>query len=280
MFTTRPPDAIAPGETAVVKLPRRARRPGARRAGRDDAVAPPGGGRPQRGRPSSRPTRTGRRRSLQFDRHSHRRVTASCLARRRALARSLPNLLEALKRALLRVYRRLQATGLAGLGNLDGGLHVLGPQAGALAWAALSPEVRAILGDAVNVGAAAASTLPWLSSRTSPPTRWWRGGCRCPSPRSSTASAAAPAARRWARRRYAARARDDVPAALPMKPGSGRHFAGGCPSCQGHFRHRRRRRRRVARRAARTASCRDGRHRRHRRRPRSAAARRRPPVAG
>ena len=106
--------------------------------------------------------------TLRFDRHSHSAGYGLLFGTAKSFgAGSLPNLLEALKRALLRVYRRLQATGLAGLEQLSTvASDVLGPQAGALARGlALSPEVRAILGDAVNASAAAALNASWVAER-------------------------------------------------------------------------------------------------------------------
>ena len=159
VFTTRPPDAIAPGETAVVKLALLDELGAPVRGEPVEMMllAPPGSGRLAKGSTVVTTDAHGAASfTLQFDRHSHSAGYGLLFGTAKSFgAGSLPNLLEALKRALLRVYRRLQATALAGLEQLSTvASDVLGPQAGALARGlALSPEVRAILGDAVNVSA-------------------------------------------------------------------------------------------------------------------------------
>ena len=137
------------------------------------------------------------------------------------------------------MYRRLQATASAGLEQLSTvASDVLGPQAGALARGlALSPEVRAILGDAVNGGAAAAAlNASWVAERLEDVAAdAVVAAGRLPVPLAPLVDGL----RRRSGLQLAdglnvdtlrALASDVLGGAVPMKPGSGRHFAGGCPS--------------------------------------------------
>ena len=242
VFTTRPPDAIAPGETAVVKLALLDELGAPVRGEPVEMMllAPPGSGRLAKGSTVVTTDAHGAASfTLRFDRHSHSAGYGLLFGTAKSFgAGSLPNLLEALKRALLRVYRRLQATGLAGLEQLSTvASDVLGPQAGALARGlALSPEVRAILGDAVNVSAAAALNASWVAERLEDVAAdAVVAAGRLPVPLAPLVDGL----RRRSGMQLAdglnvdtlrALASDVLGGAVPMKPGSSRHFAGGCPS--------------------------------------------------